>query len=110
MPSNSRRRAITPQDPRLNQLAGMRDAGFNQADMARAIKASQQTVSRLLHYLDSLSAEQSAKVAREREPNELAQMIADEAKRRALRDQAYEAYQAGEIELAEELSAQAAGI
>ena len=69
MTSNNSRRGITPQDPRLSQIADMRSRGLSQSRMAEAIGCSQQTVSRLCHYLDGLSSEQSEKLTGEQQPN-----------------------------------------
>ena len=76
----------------------MRDRGMTQSEMARAIGASQPTVSRLLNYLDSLSSAQAARVIRERGPNLLVAMVAAEDKRRAIRDEIYAAYNDGDME------------
>jgi transcriptional regulator with XRE-family HTH domain len=103
MSSNPTKRTISPGDPRLNQLVGMRERGLSQAEMARALGASQPTISRLLHYIDSLSSEQAMRIADEPKPNELREMIAAEDKRRAIREQIYEAYHAGDMARVAEL-------
>jgi hypothetical protein len=76
---------------------------MSQTEMARAIGDSQQTVSRLLAYFDSLSPGQQAQVTKEREPSSLAAMIAEEDKRRAIRNEIYDAYHAGDQARVDEL-------
>lgn len=69
---------------------------MTQSEMARALGASQQTVSRLLRYLDSLSAGQMAAVETEPEANPLRRLIRLNDQRRAVLSRICEAYDRGD--------------
>jgi hypothetical protein len=65
-------------------------------EMARALGASQSTISRLVRYIETLAADQLALIQREHEPDALRESIRISGKLRALRDEFYGAYHAGE--------------
>jgi predicted transcriptional regulator len=105
------KRGISPDDPRLKQLADMRERELTQAEMARALGASQATVSRLLAFLDSLSPAQKVRVNTQPEANPLAAFMAEEDERRDLLRQIEAEYTAnGESEFWAALWAQANAI
>ena len=71
----------------LNQVDSvkrMSESGMSQRAIAKALQISQPTVSRLLNYEPASEA------------GSLAEMIAQNARRRALMDQIYQAYHRGE--------------
>lgn len=79
----------------------MSERGLTQADMARALGLSQQSVSRLLRYMKGL-----APVAPRTERRDLAEMMHAENMRRGLRDEIYDAYHAGDSATVTQLWAQ----